>query len=206
MKPSKNPLGICLLVSLLALPLSAFADEDPHARHRAMMKQKSDPVAESADVDLRDRQLVDQHGREVMFVSDVIGDKKAVIAGIYTGCTTICPITTLLFAGLQDALGERMEREVRLISLSVDPANDTPAMLAEAAADIDAKPGWIWLTGAPVLQNEVLLGIGAYSTDVTEHPPVFLVGDGRTGEFVQLYGFPSVEEFLGLLGPEGGSS
>ena len=157
-------------------------------------------------VTLIDHELIDQTGAKKRFVSDAIGDKKAVIAGIYTGCTTICPITTLLFAELQDALGDRMENEVRLISLSVDPAHDTPAMLAKAAADIDAQLGWFWLTGPPVLQNEVLLGIGAYSAEVTEHPPVFVVGDGRTGDFVQLYGFPSVEEFLELLGPAGGSS
>ena len=157
-------------------------------------------------VTLIDHELIDQNGDKKRFVSEVIGDKKAVIAGIYTGCTTICPITTLLFAGLQEALGERMENEVRLISLSVDPANDTPAMLANAAAEIEAKPGWFWLTGPPAKQNEVLLGIGAYSTDVTEHPPVFVVGDGATGEFVQLYGFPSIEEFLALLAPKGGES
>lgn len=156
-------------------------------------------------VTLIDHELVDQTGAKKHFVSEVIGDRKAVIAGIYTGCTTICPITTLLFAELQDALGARMESEVRLISLSVDPAHDTPAILAEAAAEIDAGPGWFWLTGPPVRQNEVLLGIGAYNTDVTQHPPVFVVGDGATGEFVRLYGFPSIEEFLTLLTPGGGS-
>lgn len=159
------------------------------------------PSATKAEggITLIDHELIDQTGQKKRFVSDAIGDKKAVIAGIYTGCTTICPITTLLFAALQDALGDRMEREVRLISLSVDPAQDTPAILAKAAADIDAKPGWFWLTGPPARQNEVLLGIGAYSADVTEHPPVFVVGDGKTGNFVQLYGFPSVEEFLERL-------
>ena len=157
-------------------------------------------------VALIDHRLVDQTGAKKRFVSEVIGDKKAVIAGIYTGCTTICPITTLIFAELQDALGARLEEEVRLISLSVDPAHDTPAMLADAAAEIDAKPGWFWLTGPPVLQNEVLLGIGAYSTDVTEHPPVFVVGDGATGEFVQLYGFPSIDELLDLLDRDAGAS
>lgn len=163
-------------------------------------------LSAESGVKLIDHELIDQTGTKTRFVSEAIGDKKAVIAGIYTGCSTICPITTLLFAELQDALGERMETEIRLISLSVDPANDKPAMMAEAAAEIDARPGWIWLTGPPVLQNEVLLGIGAYSTDVTEHPPVFVVGNGATGEFHQLYGFPSVEEFLALLGPEGGAS
>ncbi len=161
--------------------------------------------AESGVV-LIDHPLVNQSGETKRFVSDVIGDKKAVIAGIYTGCTTICPITTLLFAELQEALGDRLEEEVRLISLSVDPANDTPALLADAANEIGARPGWVWLTGSSALQNEVLLGIGAYSTDVTEHPPVFVIGDGATGEFVQLYGFPSIDEFLELLGPKRGAS
>lgn len=173
----------------------------------AIAGSTSDRLRAESSVTLIDHELLDQTGRKKHFVSEVIGDKKAVIAGIYTGCTTICPITTLLFAELQAALGDRLEKEVRLISLSVDPANDSPAMLAEAAADIEARPGWIWLTGTPAAQNEVLLGIGAYSTDVTEHPPVFVVGDGATGEFVQLYGFPSVEELLELLDvPEGGAS
>ena len=157
-------------------------------------------------VTLIDHELVDRTGDKKRFVSEVIGDRKAVIAGIYTGCTTICPITTLIFAELQEALGDRLGEEVRLISLSVDPSNDTPARLAEAADEIGARPGWFWLTGPSALQNEVLLGIGAYSTDVTEHPPVFVVGDGATGEFVQLYGFPSVDEFLDLLAAEGGAS
>ncbi|MDH3658896.1 MAG: SCO family protein [Alphaproteobacteria bacterium] len=184
------PLSHLAFVVLLAF--AAFAQDQVDAGDR---------------VTLIDHELVDQTGQKQRFVSDVIGDKKAVIAGIYTGCTTICPITTLLFAELQDALGTRLEKEVRLISLSVDPAHDTPSMLADAAAEIDAKPGWFWLTGPPALQNEVLFGIGAYSSDITEHPPVFVVGDGATGEFVQLYGFPSVEEFLGLLvGSEGGPS
>ena len=154
-------------------------------------------------VTLIDHELVDRSGDKKRFASEVIGDRKAVIAGIYTGCTTICPITTLIFAELQEALGDRLEQEVRLVSLSVDPANDTPARLAEAADEIGSRPGWYWLTGPSALQNEVLLGIGAYSTDVTEHPPVFVVGDGATGKFVQLYGFPSIDELLDLLGPPG---
>lgn len=151
------------------------------------------------DLKLIDHVLVDQHGNKQRFVSDVIGDKKVVIAGIYTGCSTICPITTLLFAELQDALDDHMETDVRLVSLSVDPVTDTPSVLAKAAAEVDARAGWTWLTGAPSSVSEVLLGLGSYSADITEHPPVFVVGDGVTGDFVQLYGFPAIEEILDAL-------
>jgi hypothetical protein len=68
-----------LMIGAVALTIAAtgaaFADEDPHARHRAMAKQSADRAAESADIDLRDRTLIDQDGREVRFVSDVIGDR-----------------------------------------------------------------------------------------------------------------------------------
>ena len=40
---------ISLLAALvLASPVAASADEDPHAKHRAMMKQKSEPAVELA--------------------------------------------------------------------------------------------------------------------------------------------------------------
>lgn len=156
-------------------------------------------LAAAGDLKLIDHVLVDQHGERQRFVSDAIGEKKVVVAGIYTGCSTICPITTLVFGQLQDALQGRMETEVRLISLSIDPVTDTPSVLADAAEEAEAGPGWTWLTGAPSSMSEVLLGLGSYSADITEHPPVFVVGDGATDAFVQLYGFPSVEEILEVL-------
>ena len=113
MNTHKKPFGKGLLLLLLALPLFAFADEDPHAKHRAMMKQKSDPAAESADVDLRDRQLVDQHGREMMFVSDVIGDDIVVMDFVYTTCTTICRTRVVACcAGNLTAMAQRGNFEV----------------------------------------------------------------------------------------------
>jgi hypothetical protein len=61
-----------LLINLLAVAIlsagAAAADEDPHAKHRAMMKQKSEPAAESVRIDLRDQWLVDQNGRDLKFV------------------------------------------------------------------------------------------------------------------------------------------
>ena len=86
-----------LIAAMLAMPSIGTADEDPHAKHRAMMKQKSEPTAENAEIDLRDRMLVDQDGRELMFVSDVIGDNIVVMDFVYTTCTTICPVLSALF-------------------------------------------------------------------------------------------------------------
>ena len=192
-----------LMIGAMALTLAgsgaALADEDPHARHRAMAKQSADRASESADIDLRDRTLINQDGEEVRFVSDVIGDRIVVIDFVYTTCTTICPVLSALFAQLQDKLGDQLDEDVVMVSLSVDPVRDTPQRLRAYAAKHRAGDGWVWLTGAKPTVDDVLTGVGAYSANFEEHPPMVLVGDGRTGEWQRLFGFPNPDRIMKLV-------
>ena len=112
------PVGFLLLAFTLAIPAVASAEEDPHAKHRAMMRESADKKPEAADVDLRDRTLLTQDGQEVRFVSDVIGDKIVVMDFVYTTCTTVCPVLSALFTQVQGKLGDRLddrpkEREIQ---------------------------------------------------------------------------------------------
>ena len=199
MKKWNTFLKHCLMLSLVAVPYGAVADEDPHAKHRAMMKQKSDPVAESAEIDLRDRQLVDQHGRQVMFVSDVIGDNIVVMDFVYTTCTTICPVLSALFNQVQKKLGDDVGTEVTLVSMSVDPIRDTPQRMKAYSAKHDAGDGWVWLTGPKPVVDEVLVGLGAYTTNFEDHPTMVLIGDGQTGEWKRLFGFPNPDRIVQVV-------
>lgn len=199
MKPWNSTIRKGVLVLLLTLPLAGVADEDPHAKHRAMMKQKSDPVAESADVDLRDRQLVDQHGQEVMFVSDVIGDNIVVMDFVYTTCTTICPVLSALFTQVQKKLGDDVGNEVTLVSMSVDPIRDTPQRMKAYSAKHNAGEGWVWLTGSKLIVEDVLTGLGAYTTNFEDHPSMVLIGDGQTGEWQRLFGFPNPDRIVQVV-------
>jgi protein SCO1/2 len=198
----KNPnafLCRCLALVLLTAPLGAIADEDPHAKHRAMMKQQSDPAAESAEVDLRDRPLLDQDGREVMFVSDVIGDDIVVMDFVYTTCTTICPVLSAIFNQVQTKLGDDVGNGVTLVSMSVDPIRDTPQRLKAYSAKHKAVDGWHWLTGPKPVVDEVLVGLGAYTTNFEDHPTMVLIGDGQTGEWQRLFGFPNPDRIVQIV-------
>ena len=143
---------------------------DPHAHHKAMMNKQVE-AAESADVDLRDRALLDQDGREVKFVSDVIGDRIVVMDFIYTHCTTVCPVLSAVLAEVQNRLGDQLGDQVALVSVSVDPIRDTPQRLKAYAAKHKARPGWTWLTGPKSDMDDVLIGVGAYSVNFEDHPP-----------------------------------
>ena len=170
-------------------------DADPHAHHKAMLNKPAEP-AKSADVDLRDRELVDQDGRRVKFVSDVIGDRIVVMDFVYTTCTTVCPVLSAVFSQVQARLGDELGKDVALVSLGVDPIRDTPQRLKAYAAKYKAQPGWIWLTGPKTTMDDVLNGLGAYSPNFEDHPSMVLVGDGRTGEWSRFFGFPSTDRLV----------
>ena len=173
----------------------AEGEADPHAHHKAMLNKPVEP-AKSTEVDLLDRTLVDQDGRQVKFVSDVIGDRIVVMDFVYTSCTTICPVLSALFGQVQGKLGDHLGEDVILVSVSVDPTRDTPQRLKAYAARHQARPGWIWLTGPKTTMDDVLDGLGAYSPDFENHPSMVLVGDGRTGEWSRFFGFPSPDRIM----------
>jgi protein SCO1/2 len=168
---------------------------DPHAHHKAMMN-KQVGAAKSADVDLRDRTLVDQDGREVKFVSDVIADHIVVMDFVYTNCTTVCPVLSAVLKQVQQRLGDLLGDEVALVSVSVDPIRDTPQRLKAYAAKHKARPGWTWLTGPKTAMDDVLIGVGAYSVNFEDHPSMVLVGDGRSGRWSRFFGFPSPDRIM----------
>jgi protein SCO1/2 len=198
-----NMLSRKLLINLLVVAIlgsgAAAADEDPHAKHRAMMKQESDPAAQSADIDLRDQWLVDQNGRELKFVSDVVGDNIVVMDFVYTTCTTICPVLSALFTQVQSQLGDAVGDEVTLVSMSVDPVRDTPQRLKAYSAKHRAGEGWLWLTGEKGDVEDVLIGLGAYTPSFEDHPSMVLIGDGRTGEWKRLFGFPKPDRIVQIV-------
>ena len=63
---------------------------------------------------------------------------------VYTSCGGFCPRMTEKMRKLQDLL----PKDIRLVSFSVDPDTDTPAVLSEYAKRYGADPDrWLFLTG-----------------------------------------------------------
>jgi len=187
------------LALLLATTPLALADEDPHAKHRAMMQNKAAEPAEFADIDLRDVVLLNQDGEEVEFIGDVIGDKIVVMDFVYTTCTTVCPVLTALLTQVQTQLGDDLGGEVVMVSMTVDAARDTPARLKAYATKHRVQEGWTWLTGPKPTMDDVLTGLGAFSASFEDHPAMVIVGDGRTGEWKRMFGFPNPDRIMSVV-------
>ncbi|MGD0389696.1 MAG: SCO family protein [Tepidisphaeraceae bacterium] len=72
---------------------------------------------------------------------------------IFTTCASLCPTMSAHMSELQD----RLPADVLLVSFSVDPTHDTPAVLKEYAAKYHAQPNrWIFLTGDEKTQQRVI--------------------------------------------------
>jgi protein SCO1/2 len=159
--------------------------------------------APSVKVRLLDLPLSDQDGHSLRFASEAVGKSVVAINFVYTSCTTLCPLTSATFKNVQSRLKNRLGKDVRLISMSLDPVTDTPARLKAYAARYKAGPGWLWLTGEPGNMKQVLTGLGAYTASIQEHPPQVLVGDGASGQWTRFNTLPgpdriraAVEQYL----------
>jgi len=88
--------------------------------------------------------LVERSGRKIERV-EFLG-KIWVVDLIYTHCPDTCPLQSAEMARLQADLVN--EPDVRLVSITVDPARDTPKVLSRYARRFGADPKqWLFLTG-----------------------------------------------------------
>lgn len=190
---------LAALTLLAALP--SRGQDDPHAGHHGM--HPAPPAAETepspAQKYFGDVPLVNQDGKEMRFYSDLIKDRIVVIDVMFTSCTGVCPIMSSTFAKIQDRLGDRLGKDVHLISISVDPVNDTPAKLKEYAARFNAKPGWYFVTGPKENVDEALRKLGQYVENREAHQNLFLIGNDRTGLWKKAFGLAKPEEIFPVV-------
>ena len=137
-----------------------------------------------------DVRVSDQNGNRLNFYTDLIKGKTVAINFIFTTCTTICPSLTATFRRVQQDLAQRAPH-VKLISVSVDPATDTPERLREFAAKFKAEPGWTFVTSAKIDIDSLLQALGVVVADKNDHTPMILIGNDATDYWTRTYGLSS---------------
>jgi protein SCO1/2 len=87
--------------------------------------------------------------REVRFYDDLVKDKVVILNFMYATCEGVCPGITANLARVQALLGNRLARDIFMYSITLKPAEDTPAVLNDYVAMHNVAPGWSFLTGDP---------------------------------------------------------
>jgi protein SCO1/2 len=117
--------------------------------------------------------LLDQEGRAIS--ASRFRGKRIVLNFIFTRCpiANMCPASTMRMAALQKAAREAGVKDFELVSVSMDPAYDTPGVLREYAEvrGLDTT-NWSFLTGPDVAVRHLLAQLGVireFEGDTIKH-------------------------------------
>ncbi len=131
-----------------------------------------------------DTVLQTQSGRKVQFYSDALKDKVVLINFVFTECRDACPLLMAQLVQVKRELGEAFGRDLRFISISIDPQRDRPEDLAKFARKFDAvHPQWLFLTGEPASIEHVVKKLGSWTPEPQTHSTAFIIGSTRQGRW-----------------------
>jgi protein SCO1 len=209
MKKALTALAICLAAATAAAaqikvqtptrtaPPPAPAEvKDPHAGHGQQAKEQEQSAARKYFTDV---ELLDQDGRKVRFYSDVLKGKTVVVNAFFTTCTSVCPPMNRNMEKIQASLGDRLGKDVFLVSISVDPLTDTPPRIKEYSKKFNARPGWLFLTGKKENVDWALYKVGQYVQSKDDHTTIIIVGNEATGLWKKMLGIGKAAELVEIV-------
>lgn len=140
-------------------------------------------------------ELVRDDGKVVRLADELADPRPVVLNFIYTTCNGVCPMLSQTFSFLQSKLGAQRD-SVHLVSISIDPEQDTPRRLAAYAKRFHAGPEWHHYTGTLAASVLVQRAFGVYRGDKMSHTPVTLLRPAPGMQWVRFDGFATTDELL----------
>lgn len=198
MKAGKNPLrleswGIAAALALLGCPTLAAPRADHDHHHHA--EQAPGYARQVASYRLPDTTLQRSDGTKVSFPQAIDDGKPVVLNFVFTTCTAVCPILSQSFAEFQRKLGAEREG-MHMVSISIDPEEDTPARLAEYAKAFGAGSQWGFYTGSRSASIGLQKAFQAYFGDKMHHRPAVFMRAAPGQPWLRLDGFTTPDDLL----------
>jgi protein SCO1/2 len=140
-------------------------------------------------------ELLRADGRMVTLSKELDDGRQVVMNFIFTTCETTCPLSSATFAMFEKHLGADA-RKVHLVSISIDPEQDTPARLRAYAKKFNAGPEWQFYTGTLAASLATQQAFGAYRGDKMSHAPLTLMRAAPGQQWLRIEGFATPQQLL----------
>lgn len=139
--------------------------------------------------------LTDYNDKSVNLRALLASNDPVMMNFVFTTCSTICPVTTKVMSDVPALLG-REGAKLRMISISIDPENDTPLQLKAYARSFGAGDRWTFLTGGTADVKAVQLAFDNYRGDKMNHEPVTLIRQAAGKPWIRIDGFATPNELV----------
>jgi protein SCO1 len=176
---------------LLALPATLRASEEMGHVH-ALANPTSVTVANYAVPPV---QLVNDHGQPVSLRQELDDGRPVVMNFIFTTCETSCPLSSATLSMFEKKLGPERSK-VHLVSISIDPEQDTPDRLRAYAEKFHAGPEWQYYTGTLAASLAAQQAFSTYRGDKMSHLPVTLMRAAPGRAWLRIDGFVTPDQLL----------
>ncbi|HEY6803056.1 MAG TPA: SCO family protein [Pyrinomonadaceae bacterium] len=159
-----------------------------------LVKKPGTVTVGTVQIPIPDLVVLDQNGTQKHFYSDLIKDKVVVLSFFFTSCVSVCPAMSVALTKLQTNLGDKLGKDVFIITVTKDPETDTPAKLREWGNKVGVKPGWTMVTGETKVIEKLVRDFTGDPLGRGLHNTVFILGSDKTGEWTDLHEFTSADE------------
>jgi protein SCO1/2 len=140
-------------------------------------------------------QLIRDDGKLVSLPAEMNDGRPVVLNFIFTSCSSVCPLMSEVFAQFARKLGSDRDK-VHLMSISIDPEQDTPARLREYAQRFEAGSEWQHYTGTVEASLAAQRAFAVYRGDKMSHTAVTLLRVDPGMPWLRLDGFVTPDELL----------
>ena len=141
-------------------------------------------------------ELVNQHGETMRLYDDILKDNIVVINPFFAECEGSCPVMNATMSEIQIHAGDRLGKDILLVSITVDPENDTPDKLKDYAKRFDARKGWYFLSGTKENVETALAKLGNQVAAREDHKTIFLMGNVETRLWKKTNGLAPAEQVV----------
>lgn len=179
----RNPFVIAFLAGIVTLTLI-----------RPLLRREPAPPPVLAQ--LPAFELRNQRGEP--FGSADLAGKVYIASFFFARCPSICPTIMSGMAKLQEGYKVREIDGIRLVSITVDPENDTPEVLLDYAGRLHADPDrWTFLTGPPEAVRELVVSGFKTPMDRADGAPGTPMDIAHTGKVVLVDGSGRIRGYYG---------
>lgn len=149
--------------------------------------------------------LTTHEDRRVKFYDDLLADKIVMVNFMYTTCEKTCPISTMNLKQVHKALGDKVGKDVHMLSFTIKPEQDTPEKLAQYVAEHKIGKGWTFLTGEPAEIEILRRKLGFFDPDPAQdvqkgtHIGILRIGNEKLDRWAATPILQSPQAILGCL-------